>query len=101
MTETVHTPRSVLVTGGAGFIGTRLCDLLRASGWIVHSASRREVGAASAHQHWQVDLTNADATKASTSVLLRLIFDGVIYQHTQGVIYSAKAGRSGSAKASQ
>jgi nucleoside-diphosphate-sugar epimerase len=51
-----------LVTGGAGFIGSRLCDLLRASGWVVHSASRREAAAASAHRHWRVDLTDAGAT---------------------------------------
>jgi UDP-glucose 4-epimerase len=53
-----------LVTGGAGFIGNRLCDLLRAAGWVVHSVSRRTAGAASAHQHWQLDLTDAAATQA-------------------------------------
>jgi UDP-glucose 4-epimerase len=52
-----------LVTGGAGFIGRHLCDLLRQSGWIVHSVSRREKGAASAHRHWQLDLTDAKATQ--------------------------------------
>jgi len=54
-----------LVTGGAGFIGRHLCDLLRQSGWIVHSVSRREKGAASAHRHWQLDLTDAKATQAA------------------------------------
>jgi UDP-glucose 4-epimerase len=52
-----------LVTGGAGFIGTRLCDLLRASDWVVHSASRRADGATSAHRHWQVDLADAVSTR--------------------------------------
>jgi nucleoside-diphosphate-sugar epimerase len=52
-----------LVTGGAGFIGSRLCDLLRASGWVVHSVSRRAAGAASAQRHWQRDLTDAAATQ--------------------------------------
>jgi UDP-glucose 4-epimerase len=54
---------SALVTGGAGFIGSRLCHLLRASGWVVHSVSRRPTGPASAHQHWQLDLTDAAATQ--------------------------------------
>jgi nucleoside-diphosphate-sugar epimerase len=54
---------SALVTGGAGFIGSRLCDLLHTSGWIVNSASRRPAGAESAYQHWQVDLTDIAATR--------------------------------------
>jgi UDP-glucose 4-epimerase len=53
---------TVLVTGGAGFIGSRLCELLRASAWVVHSASRRPRGAVSAHRHWEIDLTDAEAT---------------------------------------
>ena len=52
-----------LVTGGAGFIGSRLCDLLDASGWIVHSVSRRQTGSAVVHRHWQVDLTDIAATR--------------------------------------
>jgi UDP-glucose 4-epimerase len=54
---------NALVTGGAGFIGSHLCDLLRASGWIVHSVGRRSAGSASAHRHWQVDLTDLAATR--------------------------------------
>jgi UDP-glucose 4-epimerase len=53
---------AAIVTGGAGFIGGRLCDLLRDSGWTVHSVSRRATGPASAHRHWQLDLTDAAAT---------------------------------------
>ena len=52
-----------VVTGGAGFIGSRLCDLLRGSGWEVHSASRRPTGPESATRHRQVDLTDAEATR--------------------------------------
>jgi UDP-glucose 4-epimerase len=52
-----------LITGGAGFIGSHLCNLLRASGWIVHSVSRRAAGPPSAHRHWQVDLTDLVATR--------------------------------------
>jgi UDP-glucose 4-epimerase len=59
-----HSGANALVTGGAGFIGSRLCHLLRRSGWIVHSASRRETGPASAHRHWKVDLTDPAATRA-------------------------------------
>ena len=54
---------SALVTGGAGFIGSRLCDLLHKSGWVVHSASRRRGDAESPYQHWQVDLTDIAATR--------------------------------------
>ena len=52
-----------LVTGGAGFIGSRLCYLLRTSGWEVHSASRRESIAAPPYRHWQLDLTDSRATQ--------------------------------------
>ena len=55
---------TALVTGGAGFIGSRLCDLLRSAGWGLHSVSRRAAGPASAHRHWQIDLTDAAATQA-------------------------------------
>ncbi len=54
---------TALVTGGAGFIGSRLCDLLHQSGWTVHSVSRRPAGAASAQRHWPLDLTDAAATR--------------------------------------
>jgi UDP-glucose 4-epimerase len=53
---------TALVTGGAGFIGSRLCELLQASEWVVHSASRRVHGTSAASQHWRVDLTDASAT---------------------------------------
>lgn len=52
-----------LVTGGAGFIGSRLCDLLAAAGWVVHTVSRRATGASSAQRHWPLDLTDAAATR--------------------------------------
>ena len=58
-----HAGAKALVTGGAGFIGSRVCDLLRAAGWTVHSVSRRAAGARSAHRHWQLDLTDAAATQ--------------------------------------
>lgn len=55
---------TALVTGGAGFIGSRLCDLLQTAGWEVHSASRRADGPSSADRHWQADLTDPVATRA-------------------------------------
>ena len=33
--------KRVLVLGGTGFVGSRLCELLRGRGWAVHSLSRR------------------------------------------------------------
>ena len=53
---------SALVTGGAGFIGSRLCDLLAAAGLVVHAAGRRPRGPASAEHYWQVDLVDVNAT---------------------------------------
>lgn len=59
-----HRGARALVTGGAGFIGTRLCDFLQSCGWTVWSASRRPAGPAAAHRHLQVDLAEAGATQA-------------------------------------
>jgi UDP-glucose 4-epimerase len=58
-----QTGATALVTGGAGFIGSHLCDLLRRAGWNVHSVSRRPTGAATIYRHWAVDLTDAAATR--------------------------------------
>src|SRR5438067_6830568 len=55
---------TAVVTGGAGFIGSRLCDLLQLCGWEVHSASRRAEGPEGATCHWQVDFTDVRATRA-------------------------------------
>lgn len=52
---------SALVTGGAGFIGSNLCNVLNEAGIVVHSVSRRASRTETAHRHWQVDL--ADAAK--------------------------------------
>jgi UDP-glucose 4-epimerase len=52
-----------VVTGGAGFIGSRLCELLSVAGWEVHSASRRAQGPEAATRHWQVDFTDLEATR--------------------------------------
>lgn len=50
-----------LVTGGAGFIGSALCESLAANGAIVHSVSRRAYGPISAQRHWSMDLVDAEA----------------------------------------
>jgi UDP-glucose 4-epimerase len=60
---TTHAGAVALVTGAGGFIGGHLCRLLRASGWVVQSVSRRENGPEQAHRHHQVDLANAAATR--------------------------------------
>jgi nucleoside-diphosphate-sugar epimerase len=54
---------TAVVTGGAGFIGSRLCDLLRLAGWEVHSASRRANGPEGATRHWQIDFTDVRVTR--------------------------------------
>jgi UDP-glucose 4-epimerase len=59
-----HRGARALVTGGTGFVGTHLCNLLQKSGWTVWSVSRRATGPAFAHRHWQVDLADAGATTA-------------------------------------
>ncbi len=52
--------KPVLVTGGAGFIGSALCAELQHAGAVVHSASRREHGPSTAQRHWRVDLAQAE-----------------------------------------
>ena len=43
-------------------------------------------------------LTNATAKKANVSVVVRVVFAGAIYEHTQTLSYTATKGKSGSAK---
>jgi nucleoside-diphosphate-sugar epimerase len=54
---------TVLVTGGSGFIGTRLCEALSVAGAIVHVVSRRqrEVNVA-AERWWTGDLSSEEET---------------------------------------
>jgi UDP-glucose 4-epimerase len=52
-----------LVTGGVGFIGGHLCDRLIASGFEVHSVSRRAHPGYEKLRHWQVDLGDFDAVE--------------------------------------
>lgn len=56
--------KSVLVTGGSGFIGSHLCRRLTACGAALHIISRRPKG--STHEHsrwWQVDLRDVEAVR--------------------------------------
>lgn len=52
-----------LVTGGVGFIGSRLCAMLADAGHAVHSASRREHPGSPRLRHWQVDLSDSAAVR--------------------------------------
>lgn len=52
-----------LVTGGAGFIGSRLCTTLAGAGMTVHSVSRRELGASPAVRHHRADLADFAAVQ--------------------------------------
>ncbi len=54
--------RSVLVTGGSGFIGSHLCDVLAAQGALVHSASRRALVPGNL-QHHLLDVTDTAAVQ--------------------------------------
>lgn len=53
----------VLVTGGAGFIGSALCGRLRQLGANVVSVSRRAEGPEAAARHLRVDLVDAKAVE--------------------------------------
>jgi nucleoside-diphosphate-sugar epimerase len=52
-----------LVTGGVGFIGSRLCSVLADAGYTVHSASRREHPGSARLRHWQIDLSDSTAVR--------------------------------------
>jgi nucleoside-diphosphate-sugar epimerase len=52
---------TALITGGAGFIGSALCDRLTTESAAVHTVSRRPAGPSAAQRHWSVDLTDAAA----------------------------------------
>lgn len=53
--------RTVLVTGGLGFIGSALARALRRAGAEIHTVSRRPLKAPGEGRHWRADLTDADA----------------------------------------
>lgn len=52
----------ILVTGGAGFIGSHLCKRLREAGADVHATSRRPQASGNV-TWWQSDLADADAAR--------------------------------------
>lgn len=72
-----------LVTGGAGFIGSRLCARLNAAGMRVFSASRREHPDTADFRHVTVDLESHAAVEA---LLDRMRPDYVFHlaSHVQG-----------------
>jgi UDP-glucose 4-epimerase len=56
--------KSVLVTGGSGFIGTHLCDRLIARGAILHAVSREARTSKSEFlQWWQADFRDVSAVR--------------------------------------
>ncbi len=67
--------KTVLVTGGAGFIGNALCAQLSRAGAAVHSVSRRELGPASAQRHWRADLSET----AAVNELIRAVRPAYVF----------------------
>jgi UDP-glucose 4-epimerase len=53
--------RTVLVTGGLGFIGSALTMRLKQAGAEIHTVSRRSLNSLGDGPHWPVDLTDTDA----------------------------------------
>lgn len=53
--------RTVLVTGGPGFIGSALTMRLKQAGAEIHTVSRRALESAGEGRHWRADLSDADA----------------------------------------
>jgi UDP-glucose 4-epimerase len=53
--------RTVLVTGGLGFIGSALTMRLKQAGAEIHTVSRRAPESAGEGRHWRADLSDADA----------------------------------------
>src|SRR5260370_27411691 len=52
--------RTVLVTGGLGFIGNAVTRRLKRAGAEIHTASRRPLKSGEG-RHWRVDLSDTDA----------------------------------------
>ena len=55
--------RTALVTGASGFIGSRLCQSLRAAGAIVHGVSRSIRTGGGCERWWRSDLTELDGVR--------------------------------------
>ena len=53
--------RTVLVTGGLGFIGSALAIRLKRAGAEVHTVSRRPQKQLGEGRHWRADLSDTDA----------------------------------------
>ena len=53
--------RTVLVTGGLGFIGSALTMRLKQAGAEIHTVSRRGLESAGEGRHWPADLSDGDA----------------------------------------
>jgi nucleoside-diphosphate-sugar epimerase len=53
--------RTVLVTGGLGFIGSALAIRLKRAGAEIHTVSRRPLESLGEGRHWRADLSDTDA----------------------------------------
>ena len=78
--------RKALVTGGAGFIGSHLCELLLAEGWEVWALDDLSTGALANVEHLA---TNSDFHLVVDSVLNRAIVNELV--HKCDVVYHLAA----------
>lgn len=85
MPESILASSRVLVTGATGFLGSHLCERLRACGAEVHGVSRSEQPAeVGGMRWWRADLGNA----ADVERIFRLVRPEVVY-HLAGHVTAA------------